>query len=432
MTKKQMSQPARQLSSERRWNPNVCPDCRVIFRVPSDYEGSGVVCPKCDIMLRLPKAWETVKEATKNATPHSASHDPESPAPVASEPSAFESVITEESSTQAQDLQQEPVMTDAPSAVCVTTLPQQGEVPRRRKKNHRKPGAEELEWQESSKMPVSKLSSVLARRILFATIGMSFFLLLLLASSFFQLKPKASVTIAAPVIFKQTPATQATPGLDHAKYVNDFPLIEKLVKGFLEARTPEEMLLHVRQSAMFKDRIIKYYQVHSFHVPGFSGIDYAAIEFSDDGNVITVPIVVADFSQSVITVVRESGQYAVDWESWAGWSEMIFEELMRVKPTTPVEMRVTMETESYYNFDFPPDQERLWQSYRLVSPDGTALLHGYVAKSSDLDNALRLSPDQISKKAILRIKYREDSANGSQVLIDGIVADSWLKPAASK
>lgn len=431
MTKKQMSQPVSPPSAQRLWNPYVCQDCRAIFRVPSDYPGAGVVCPKCDMMLRLPKVGEAVQVAKKNDTPYSASYNTKSPATAMSQSRAFESVITEESSTQAQGLQQEPVMTEIPNAVKVKAFPQQGEAPHHRKKHRRKPGVEELEWQESSKKPVFMISSVLARRILFATIGMSFVLLLLLASSFFQRKPKASFAIAAPVIIKLTPATQTSPGIDHAKYVNDFPAIEKLVKEFLEARTPEEMLLHVRQSAMIKDRILKYYQRHSFHVLGFSRIDLAAIEFSDDGNVTTAPVVTADFSQSGITLIRENGQYAVDWESWVGWSEMTFDELMQAKPTAPLEMRVIMEAESYYNFDFPPDQERLWQSYRLVAPDGMALLHGYVAKASDLDNALRLSSDQTSKKTILRIKYREDSANGKQVLIDSIVADSWLKPAAS-
>jgi len=105
---------------------------------------------------------------------------------------------------------------------------------------------------------------------------------------------------------------------------------------------------------------------------------------------------------------------------------------MKEKPTTPVEQRVSVESENYYNFDFPPEDERLWQSYRLVAPDGVLFLHGYVKKASDLDNDLRLSPDQTVKNVILRIKYPEKSTNQKQVLIDSIVADGWLKLDAPK
>lgn len=43
-----------------RWCAFVCQDCRAIFRVPADYEGTGVVCPVCDRMLRMPRAGELV------------------------------------------------------------------------------------------------------------------------------------------------------------------------------------------------------------------------------------------------------------------------------------------------------------------------------------------------------------------------------------
>jgi hypothetical protein len=40
----------------RRWCGYVCPDCRFVFRVPSDHDGRGVVCPSCRRMLKIPTA----------------------------------------------------------------------------------------------------------------------------------------------------------------------------------------------------------------------------------------------------------------------------------------------------------------------------------------------------------------------------------------
>lgn len=37
-----------------RWKAFVCPMCRLIFRVRSDYEFGGVVCTSCHHVLRIP------------------------------------------------------------------------------------------------------------------------------------------------------------------------------------------------------------------------------------------------------------------------------------------------------------------------------------------------------------------------------------------
>ncbi len=42
--------------SKRRWSAYVCPDCRLVFRIPTDHDGRGVVCPCCARMLRIPSA----------------------------------------------------------------------------------------------------------------------------------------------------------------------------------------------------------------------------------------------------------------------------------------------------------------------------------------------------------------------------------------
>ncbi|WP_411827440.1 hypothetical protein [Luteolibacter sp. AS25] len=39
---------------KRRWSGFVCPECRFIFRIPRDHDGSGVVCPSCRRVLRIP------------------------------------------------------------------------------------------------------------------------------------------------------------------------------------------------------------------------------------------------------------------------------------------------------------------------------------------------------------------------------------------
>ena len=106
---------------------------------------------------------------------------------------------------------------------------------------------------------------------------------------------------------------------------------------------------------------------------------------------------------------------------------MSFESILENRSTTPVEIRAIVESETYYNFDFPTEAEKEWQSYRLVAIDGSTLLHGYVKRGSELDNQLRLASDERSRPMILRVRHQNEGSQESQVLIDSIVETGWVK-----
>lgn len=46
--------------SKRRWSGYVCPDCRLVFRIPMDHDGRGVVCPACIRLLKIPVQGESL------------------------------------------------------------------------------------------------------------------------------------------------------------------------------------------------------------------------------------------------------------------------------------------------------------------------------------------------------------------------------------
>ncbi|MDX1680207.1 MAG: hypothetical protein R3242_05700 [Akkermansiaceae bacterium] len=53
-------------SSKRRWGGFVCPDCRLVFRIPLDHEGEGTVCPSCHRLLRIPKKGDRLPPLVAN------------------------------------------------------------------------------------------------------------------------------------------------------------------------------------------------------------------------------------------------------------------------------------------------------------------------------------------------------------------------------
>ena len=103
------------------------------------------------------------------------------------------------------------------------------------------------------------------------------------------------------------------------------------------------------------------------------------------------------------------------------------ETVMAKKPTQPVEVRVTVTMESYYNYDFPNSSENEWQSYRLEFPGENQVLYGYLPRSSALNLSMVSALDRSPMLMTLKIRYRDASSHASQVLIDSIVAEGWVK-----
>src|SRR5690606_20505194 len=115
----------------------------------------------------------------------------------------------------------------------------------------------------------------------------------------------------------------------------------------------------------------------------------------------------------------------VDWESWAGWSDMPWEEFIATRPQEPRVFRVSLRQVEYYNFDFTDDIE--WQSYSLTSPDGEHVLYGYAPRESVLNQ--RLKPAEVStvSAVMVAIKFPATETPRNQVLITDLISDGWVE-----
>lgn len=199
--------------------------------------------------------------------------------------------------------------------------------------------------------------------------------------------------------------------------------LQPVFETFLNARSPEEMAKWVRHPEITLPRIQEFYG-EDFAPDGFSSIIWGQAP-QRSGKSIRVSIQDGNFSRREIHLVDEDG-WKVDWESWAGWSEMSWEELKKTRPTKPVLLRVVVSDVSYYNFDFT--DEARWSSYRLESSDGEQSLYAYVPRAGVLD--ARLKSLEGVKERLLTVKahYPEDAPSESQLIVDEIVTDGWLVP----
>jgi hypothetical protein len=204
---------------------------------------------------------------------------------------------------------------------------------------------------------------------------------------------------------------------------------EPVIRGFLEARHVEDLLPLVRNPATAGPRMRSHYGGDSIDAPGLSEV-VAARGLSRIGEVFTVSVRTRTHEEKAIAFEETADGVRIDWESWAGWSEMPWDVFMAEKPTSPKLFRVNLDMVDYYNFAFADD--RKWQSYRLISPDGEHALYGYVEKGTVLDSRLKPPPDTKSVPLTLSLKFPENATAANQVLIDALLADGWVIDSETK
>jgi hypothetical protein len=200
---------------------------------------------------------------------------------------------------------------------------------------------------------------------------------------------------------------------------------EPLARKFLDATSIDELLPWVRQPLRAKPRMQREYPQGRVEPPGLA-------KFNSNGNVdfgeagALVEIRTRNFASRQLAFVETPAGLKIDWESWAGWSDMTWPALLAARPTQAQVFRVIVKRVDYYNFGFSDDKQ--WQSYRLESLGGEHMIYGYVKRGSTMESKIQVAPDVERAPMILKIRFPADAAASSnQVLIDEIIGDGWVE-----
>ena len=232
---------------------------------------------------------------------------------------------------------------------------------------------------------------------------------------------KAAATAPAAVVAdgKEAPGESITVRGD-AEFLR---LAEPMAKAFLEARTVDEMLPLVRDPARAGERMRRSHPDGTVDAPGLNAfnIDMNVLR---QGNTASVRVRTRDFSEATLSFVETADGPKIDWESWAGWSGMPWQQFLTEKPGAPVLFRVQLSDVDYYNMAFR--DETKWRSYRLESPDGSTFVYGYAERGSVTDERLRPAPEVKRMKFTLLLRFPEGGESRNQVAIDRVLCEGWV------
>jgi hypothetical protein len=119
----------------------------------------------------------------------------------------------------------------------------------------------------------------------------------------------------------------------------------------------------------------------------------------------------------------------IDWESFVGYGEMSFKDLISSRSTKPVMVRALVKVDDYYNFEFSDSKNLL--SIKLTSPDGDSFVNAYCERDSVMgkwvSEDLGTRPgDSLVKGYTLWVSFPENAQSDRCLNLIQISAGRWL------
>ena len=225
---------------------------------------------------------------------------------------------------------------------------------------------------------------------------------------------------------RPTPPTTADAGAETPKppapRTRNIAELEQVIRAFLDAPDPEQLLAQVRHPEITGPRLRAMPGPYS--PPGFRSAEWA-VEPIEQHGALGIIVETRDFTQSLIWLAEDKGSWKVDWESWIGWCQVPWDSIRREKPAGTFRLRALALPAEYYNFGFTDDSE--WLCYRLRHPDSDDMLYGYVRRGTPLGDAFR-SLEPGDQPVIIDVRFPDGSPADNQLLIEALVSSSWLEP----
>lgn len=404
------------------WSGLICPVCRFVFRVPMDHKGSGAVCPACAHLLQIPSAEQrkmaisarlrkpkdsqsVYRKISDSAHLTGAGVDLELSGETADssrlhehsprqdlddlEPGQADDFYDEEENPQGMPVWEQEGLTNMPEPINATT------------------------WILSGSLLGVSIVAV-SIWLIIQSLGVD------VPAQKDQLDSPEEVL--APVVPTKKPDQPKEQKADRRQIIEDAKLV---ATEFLEAKTESDLERLIRTPEISIPRLHEWYARNPWVTPGLRNIDINEVNI--ENGIVTMEAQLDDYMTKKISLEQSANGFLVDWESWVGWSSVMWEDLFDLRPTKPVEVRVKCKRVNYYNRFFNDDFK--WFAVTLTHPDFDRSIYGYIDRGQPQFH--RFMADLVREDeviATLKISYPENSVADNQVAIIEQVQTGWVRP----
>jgi hypothetical protein len=417
---------------KQKWAGLICPVCRYVFRVPTDHDGAGVVCPACNYLLQIPRSVRSLHAVSTLPGKTSEASIPN--------PRGSQRVI-EIAPRTAQQEQADSVEVPVPAKKALRVTPSPGHSTEQEDAwAGWSTQAPMPEWEQHTGSPEPEQTNVMAWTVgivLFgiSVIGISVWLFVLSGNDHGVADEQpAEISAASPatslqaeqgegadnaVSISQGPTTEGESGLDGIKQAS------AVITRFLNAATLSELEQLVRTPDVTMPRLRAWYARQKWVPPGVRETAYKD-RIMVSGPIISMDVMLGDYTVRKIAAERTPDGYKIDWESWVAWSSMRWDDIMKKRPAEPVEVRVYCKRDNYYNRLFSDD--RRWYAVALTHPRSERTIYGYVDRNTPEFTHMTANLNRGDKVATtLKISYPENTDADNQVYITKFVQKGWVR-----
>ncbi|MEI6537453.1 MAG: hypothetical protein WCN98_19065, partial [Verrucomicrobiaceae bacterium] len=240
-----------------------------------------------------------------------------------------------------------------------------------------------------------------------------------------KLVAKTKTTVADPQKEKQQ-APQPVLNTEQKAALN-------VVSGFLRATSIKDRVQYVCQQEVWGPKMREYYALNG----GDGPVPFERVELVEGGQKIpdtyTFSVLLLDGQhRNIVAGKSDSGNYLVDWPSFALYSEMQWDQFRSQRPTAPVAFRALATPGNYFKNDFN-DAEKL-VCLKLTNPLKPAAepIYAYAERNTTIGKSMELLMKSFNSNAIpliVRLKYPPTPGADNQVLIGEFVGEGWVASA---
>lgn len=210
-----------------------------------------------------------------------------------------------------------------------------------------------------------------------------------------------------------------------------FKKMEKVVTNFLNSESLEEMMKWVRHPERVAPLMESYYAQEPFtpliykntkkyHSISLAKKPFIALQVKVEEQKEGIPILVEDGPNGIL----------VDWETFVCYLPMSPEDLAESRPTESVMLRVYVQRDNFYTYEFSDENE--FDCFRLNFRGSETILYGFVKKGTTLEReflkAFPLVSDEYTAPSIIKARFLVDSKATRSMLIEGLESTMWAFP----
>ena len=219
---------------------------------------------------------------------------------------------------------------------------------------------------------------------------------------------------------------------DRAEELEAMALVDRLertARGFIEAKTVEEMAKWVRDPEVVRPMMENWYATREWEPKSLRSV--AAMDALDfDGRKFWV--VELDLRRGgmppVLMEERDDGSVRVDWESLVVYQPMPWDEFVSARPEgRALEFRVQAAVDALYSHEWADESQ--WQVYRLSPRESDDFVFGYVRRDSEAGRMMaeRVVPGSDFPAAVLlKLSVPPGTTSPRGVLIEEVVSPRWV------